>query len=229
VLGKIAALASLILATSLLYHLLSSDAYGITAVRVSGATLSSPAEVEQAAGVRGRNVFGLDRREVVDRLRVLPTIADADARLMPPDVLELRVFERAPFALWRTGGQAFQVDGEGRVLTARPPAGPLLTVVDVDDQPVRPGERVSGEALRTADALRRLLPERLGFTPTEFEYSRRLGIVTQSDFGPKLRFGAGEQLEAKLDALLAVRAHLEATRTRATVIDVRVPDRPFYR
>ena len=71
VVTKMIAMLLLFGASGLLYHVAASDDFRITNVVVTGATLVSPAEIEQAAATNGLNIFWVRQEEVGHRLQAI--------------------------------------------------------------------------------------------------------------------------------------------------------------
>ncbi|HEX2987104.1 MAG TPA: hypothetical protein VHS06_02925, partial [Chloroflexota bacterium] len=46
--------------------------------------------------------------------------------------------------------------------------------------------------------------------------------------GPRILFGDATDLDGKLSSLAAIREHLDSTKTKADVIDLRFKGRPVY-
>jgi hypothetical protein len=98
------------------------------------------------------------------------------------------------------------------------PEGPLAA----------PGERVDPDAVRVArDVGMRL--SALGLPGGQVEYRPSTGVALVAPGAPRVQLGFGDDLDAKLSAYLAIRRHLEQTRTSAQLIDVRFLERPYYR
>ncbi len=61
-----------------------------------------------------------------------------------------------------------------------------------------------------------------------FDYSRSTGLSVPTEAGTRVIFGDASDLDSKLATLVALRQRLEATKTRAEMIDLRFKDRPLY-
>jgi hypothetical protein len=105
----------------------------------------------------------------------------------------------------------------------------LPTIRDVGDQPLQAGSRVDRGALTTMFQLQQLLPRMAGLTPREIEYGSDSGVTIVTDGGPRVRFGEDDNLEWKVNALIAVRRELDREGQRPEVIDLRFRDRPYVR
>ena len=216
-------------ASGLLYHVATSDDFRIGQVVVAGNQLLSTSEIEATAAVHGANIFWLKREEVRQRLQALPAVHSAQVTPYLPNRLEIRIAERRPAAVWQAGAAAFLIDDRGHVLGPARDDRALITIRDLEPTELRPGAVVDAEAVATTARLRTLLPTVARTSPREFEYSRGAGLSAVVDFGPRVRFGDGQDLEWKAHALAAVRRELERSGQRAELIDLRFGDRPYVR
>jgi cell division septal protein FtsQ len=178
------------------------------------------------------------------RLRTLPLVLDASVHAHLPDRVEVRIVERQPVAFWISGDRSYLVDREGVILKpvdaeaqqARACAGqpcdprlaPLPTVAQLDGQPLNAGDRVDASALRSSASLAAILPLS-GIQPLAFEWSAHAGLEVPTREGWRIRFDTARELDRQIRTVVAVREHLGASRTSASLIDVRFGDRPYFR
>jgi cell division septal protein FtsQ len=226
---KLLAVLLLFGASGLLYHVAASDGFRIERVVVIGSQLVSTAEIERSASVTGLNIFWVKEEEVGHRLQAIAAVQSARARTVLPDRLEVRIVERTPVAVWQNGGMSYLVDSEGRVLQATDRSVALPTIRDVGSQPVQVGSRVDRGALSTMFQLQQILPRVAGLTPRELEYGPDTGVTVVTDAGPRVRFGEEDNLEWKVNALIAVRRELDRQGQQPELIDLRFRDRPYVR
>ena len=226
---KLLALCLLFGASGLLYHVAASDGFRIERVVVVGSQLIPSAEIERTAAVAGLNIFWVREEEVGHRLQAIAAVQSARARTVLPDRLEVRIVERTPVAVWQNGGMSYLVDAEGRVLQATERAVSLPVIRDVGSEPLQAGSRVDRGALTTMFQLQQLLPRVAGLTPREVEYGPDTGVTIVPDSGPRVRFGEDDNLEWKVNALIAVRRELDRQGQRPELIDLRFRDRPYVR
>jgi hypothetical protein len=212
-----------------MYDLASSPEFNTTRFSVTGNQLLATAELESLAAANEGNAFWLRRAEIAARLRQLPPVERADVALFLPNAVAVRVKEREPVAIWVTGEMPFLVDREGVVLSERPAPRPLSILRDATNQPLVPGLRVDADAVRTAAQLDGLLSERFGVQERQYQYAPDTGVQVIQAVGPRLVIGSGEQLDWKIASIESIIRHLESTRTRAELIDVRFGDRPYFR
>jgi hypothetical protein len=120
-------------------------------------------------GVRP-NVFRLRTVELVDALRELPAVLEADVDAILPDRLAIRLHEREPILVWQWGDDRMLVDVEG-VMFARlaPTAAPPSSLPLVKDRRARPTPPSEGERL----------------DPVDFEAVRLLAALTPATLGSR--------------------------------------------
>jgi len=229
VMTKMLAVLLLFGASGLLYHVAASDDFRITTVAVIGAQLVPVAEIEQTAAANGLNIFWVRQEEVGQRLQAISAIQSARVSATLPNRLEVRIVERAPVAVWRTGDASFLVDAEGRILRSTDREVNLPMIRDLGTRPIPSGGRVDAKALGTMFRLQQLLPQIATLRPQEFEYSPDTGVTVVVDSGARMRFGLDDDLEWKVAALAAIRRDLDRQGQRPELIDLRYKDRPYVR
>jgi cell division protein FtsQ len=105
--------------------------FEVRAVRVEGRQNMTDAQIAAALGpYEGLSVFAFDTDRARQRLQRNGWVGEAKVMRILPSTLMVELEERAPFALWREGGQSAVVDTDGRILTLAPQAEfPDLPVV----------------------------------------------------------------------------------------------------
>ena len=94
----------------------ASAAFGLQVreVFVVGRTATRPAELRAALGVeRGDPILALSPAVLRDRLMALGWVEQATVRRRLPDVLEIAIVERQPYALWQHRSQLWVIDRKG--------------------------------------------------------------------------------------------------------------------
>jgi hypothetical protein len=228
-------------AAGAVYDVASSERLTVRTVEVQGNALVGREEIENAAAVLGANLFWVNHQDVESRIAQFPAIERVEVEPVLPDKVEIRVVERQPVAQWRTMGQTYLVDRDGRVLLAVPsdPANcddstclavsydNLPIVEQIDGDPVAVGQRVDAHALAASDRLATLLPQ-YGVQPLAFDWSANTGLEIPTQYGWRVRFDGDRNVEQQLVALVAMRDYLARTGQAAQVIDVRFGDRPYF-
>jgi cell division protein FtsQ len=214
---------------ALMWWLTLSPLLDVDAIRVHGATHTGDDAVLAALDVhRGDALLTADVGGAAAALSELPWVATATVRRAWPGTLDVTVVEREPVAaVAARGGGWVVVDRRGRELAVeKEPATELVRIAGHKVTPAL-GDEVT-DALRGALDLAGVLPDSLRPAVPAL-WPQRDGTIEATVALPSggtatARFGAADQLEAKLVSLAAVleRADLAGVR----IIDLRVPSAP---
>lgn len=193
----------------------------VSQVRVTGASGFGSAAVRSALDAAARDMTTLNVDEAALRSAVAryALVRDVKATAHPPHRLDIRVVERVPIGVIRTGGTPTVVADDGTLLRDVPAnALPEIAArVPPGGSRVRDRKTAAKVAVLAAApaALRgRILRVTLG----------RYGLQARLREGLVLRFGDGQRLEAKWRAAQSVMRDPGAA--AATYIDLRIPARP---
>lgn len=127
----------LLLSGAAIYGLAQTIAFTFERVDLHGATLTAPASVDETlADVRRSNLFGLSTRPLVDRLRTLPTVADAAVSVRLPDTLVVSLREREAVLVWQVGERRLLLDAQGNLFArlGDDSAGASATLPVIEDR-----------------------------------------------------------------------------------------------
>jgi cell division protein FtsQ len=213
-----------------LYHVARSPLFGLTAIRVEGASPGVRAAVLAAAGLRlGEPYLGIDAGAVQRRVEALPGVAAARVQRSYPSSLRIVVSERQPTAQVSSAGAYWLVAADGVVVerVAGRRAG-LPYVAGVPLPPaVRPGVRLPPDnplanALTALDRMDPALERQVvGVTAPSID-----GLELGLRGGARVLYGMAEQQAAKDAAVLLIQRKLRAERRQIVQIDVRSPSTP---
>lgn len=212
--------------TLLAYQLLSSPAFRVTRVEVTGQNLLTYGEVVQAAGVLGQNVFSLDRRAVAEAVNTLGTLKSVEVSVALPNAVKITLVEHEPRFVWQAGANSFLVDERGVVLAEGGRQANLPAVREVTGAARKRGDRVNLAALQASAQLAAVWPARLG-KPPACEYDQT-GLTLAGDKW-RAELGDGSDLEAKVMALAAVLDYAKAEGKPLSRVDLRLPERPYFK
>lgn len=221
---KFLALALLIVFAAAIYEFFAGDMFYVSQIAVSGNRLVPVGDVEQAAGIRGWNLFYLNGRDVEAAIKKMPEVKDAQVSIELPDLVQVQVAEREPRFVWQTARGGYWVDDDGIAVRVRFDAPNLLTMKDLDSPAIRPGDRVNPDAFNAAVNLRNLWPD----GPRAFEWSKAHGLMLRDSHGWLVYFGSASQMADKLAALKIVSAQLAKDKHSIDYIDVG-SGLPYYR
>jgi len=221
-------LSVLILASWLLYYSVNYSYFTVREISVTGNRLLDAEQARQAVGALGQNLLLLKTPEIEQSLQRVSVVESAQADLSLPGQLEVTVKERTPVLRWQARDGSFLVDREGVVFSREAPRTAVTLVRDLNGPSLDLGSRVDAGVLSTVTTLEKLLPEQAGLRPPLFDYARGTGVSVPFEGGPRVLFGDAEDLDSKLAALASIQQHLDTTKARAEVIDLRFRGRPTY-
>jgi cell division protein FtsQ len=191
--------------------------FGLTQVSLAGHRYTPDSDILDAVGLgSARTMLTFDSRAAKARVEALPWVERASIERILPDRLEVRVTERAPFAVWSHDGRHSLIDRSGRE----------LAVVPVGAMPTLP--RISGEGAAMAAAA---LFSIVGQRP---DLAARISVaerISGRRWTLRLAGGGSVQLPAQDEAAALDRAlQIAAVQgLEASEIDVRVPGRALVR
>jgi hypothetical protein len=175
--------------TLVLLWLLTDASFRVSeaAVRVSGLVHADEANVRaHLAGLdRSPNAFRVRASEIVSRLRELPEVATATARVSLPGGVAIHVREREPIFAWSDGTETMLVDREGVLfapLDDEEPGVPIVEDGRLTQGPQGPGSRLPAVDLQVMRQLLALTPERIGSRADQLRLrvDEREGYVLES-------------------------------------------------
>ena len=80
------------------------------------------------------NLFLMKTDRYADRLLALPAVTSAEVTVSLPDVIRVRLAERAPLVVWNVGGHRFLVDRTGMLFAPATAGGPGDSLPAVTDR-----------------------------------------------------------------------------------------------
>jgi cell division protein FtsQ len=214
---------------ALMWWLTLSPLLDVDSIRVQGAAHTGDDAVLAALDIhRGDALLTADVGGAAAALSKLPWVATARVRRAWPGTLSVTVVERQPVAaVAARGGGWVVVDRGGRELAVE--KEPAIELVRIAGRkiPVALGEDVA-DALQGALDLAAVLPDSLhaavGALWPQRDGSIEATVALPSGGTATARFGAADQLEAKLVSLAAVLERADLANVR--IIDLRVPAAP---
>lgn len=206
--ARIAGLLLIVLSAGAVFSLVTDGRFNLGAsgatgdVEVSGLGYTDAAAVTEALALSeagGDNVFLLRTTDMRRRLLDLPSVADADVRVVLPHRLIVAITERTAVLRVAHGGATYLLDGEGVVLEQRPATAPPLPDLPlIDDRRVELGIPFEvGVGIDPAEAqamlqIGALTPELVGSAATELAFSADDTdgfVVTAGPYGWRAVFG----------------------------------------
>ncbi|SRR5687767_14373157 len=92
--------------------------YSAQTIRISGLKRQSPDKVLAALGIEpGSALFGFDANMAGELLQNIDWVERAKVRTVFPNILEIDIVEREPFALWQRDGRYYVIDRTGAAMS----------------------------------------------------------------------------------------------------------------
>lgn len=208
----------------LTYQFFATDAFYVYEAKVIGNQLVPAEEIYQHSGLEGISIFWINPAQIETAVASLPNIKEAEVHCGLPDKVTIQVVERQPQVIWQQGEKRYWIDEEGTVLTARGELTGATVIVDLDERPVQPGDRVDPQVIAGAQKLRSLLPELAAV-----QYAPRTGISFQSEQGWPIYLGQGEDMEQKVAIMNALLQEIAAKGVQPQFMDLRFKGSPYYK
>lgn len=192
---------------------------------IEGNTLVSTDEIYQASLLEGMSIFYVCPADVVKNIRkAIPGVVGVHVKCQLPNRVHISIREQDVHFIWHTAGAAFLVDDEGLVLKMYDGRdGSLITIRDLDNRPLKPGDHVERVPLSTASRLRELLPG-----VKTFEYAQAIGIILTDARGWRVYFGDDQRLSEKVATMYAMLDKLAKEGRAVRLIDLRFVSSPYY-
>ena len=208
----------------LTYLLFATEAFYVYEARVVGNQLVSAEEIYQNSGLEEMSIFWINPAQIEADIANLPNIKEAGVRCGLPNRVIIEVVERQPQIIWQQREKRYWIDEEGIVLPSRGELAEATVIVDLDEHPIQPGDRVDPQVIAGAQQLRSLLPEL-----TTVQYASHTGISFQSEQGWSIYLGQGEDIEQKVAIMKAMLQEITAKGIQPQFIDLRFKGSPYYR
>lgn len=207
------------------YYAAGWQGFRLKRVVVEGAVVVPRAEIISRAAIDGRrNLWLQPMSAAADRIKAIPYVDDVRIRRSLPATVSIFVSERKPFALVGSGGERLIIDRRLRVLqfADRDPALPVLAV---RMPPVKPGQVVGDERLRTLARDVETL-ERAHLAARDLSYDRLGDLLVRLYDGVLVKFGDDSTLQAKASLVEPILSQTQREGKRVRAIDLRAPRTP---
>jgi cell division protein FtsQ len=193
--------------------LVTGDALRVQAIDISGARVTDPYLVAEAAAVGGDSMLNVDLDTAVAAIAALPAVKSVTVERNWPQGVDISIEEHQAWGQWQSAGRVFVIDREGQVLDAyRPAPQGAPTIIDLA-APSDEGVRRIGDP-DTVQLVARLLDERVfesaGMQPSAWVFQRDRGLTVLAQDGPDAVFGDSSNYEFKVQAFEQVLRELRA-------------------
>jgi cell division septal protein FtsQ len=249
---RLLAAVAAVAAVAALVALVNGPWLRVRAVTWEGGTYTLAVDVEDVlAGAQGSSILAVDTRAVAQRLRDLPSVADAAVTASLTGELRASVVEREVALVWETARGRLLAAADGTIFAALPTDGDLpaslATVPRVaDDRPagrrLHIGDQIPRSVLETTLRVVALDPSALGSRTTALavrlddEFGFRL---VSAEAGWEVALGVygtdpretSAEAAARLESQVTAVRTLFASRPEAEIgwVDVRNPGKVYFR
>lgn len=199
---------------------LVSDEFSVHTVVVEGNNVAYADSIVIASDALGQPIFRLDTDDVARRVAAHPAVASAEVRAEFPNRIVVNLRERIPVLSWQVADRSVLIDEHGWVISEGVD-DTLPVIVQEDGVLPSPGQKVPVEFVQTAQ----IVVAELGEELTMLEYDLVSGLTVHLSDGRSVEFGEIDRIPLKLAVVDAVLDQSEPW----TELDVREPDRPYYR
>ncbi len=202
-------------------------------------------------GIKGQDIFLLDRDALVTRLEALPSVASASLGIELPGTVQVEVQERAPVLLWQAGKTTFALAQDGTVIAPQNDLGGtehLAVVVDARHSAgqIHPGTRFNTADIILAEQVFEQAPGIEGVAPFSLRYVDSISegghlvpanlagsgsFVIASANGWQAYLGDSQNSATLATRLLELQQILQLARQKnmqIATIDLRFSQRPTY-
>lgn len=212
------------------YILARSSLFEVREIRVTGNSSLAREQIVAVSGINpGQNIFKLDLKESMEKLRVIPLIKNVSMSRDLPAAVEIRVEERKPCALLPVESGFIQVDREGVCLQRGDIAAnqfPVITGVNFS-QPA-PGQQIESESLDKALTVIKELPPALLPQLSEININGEQAVVYTLD-GIQCHLGTVKDLKRKGDVFINVLNELKTKGKKIEYIDLSYTGSPVVK
>jgi cell division septal protein FtsQ len=220
---KLVALALILLATTALLAFFNTDLFYVFDFQITGLKYLSSAEVERASGIAGYNIFFIESQAVERALSRMPEVKSVRVTSSLPNRVVIEVEERQPQVTWLRGSESYWVGADDIAFRARMNLPKQVTLRDLDQSPVKLGQKVSADGMAATRALRDAWPD----APRVLEWSASRGLAFDDEHGWKIYLGDAIEMAGKVASYRALASQLTAQNIKIRFIDLSKGD-PYY-
>ena len=198
--GKISLLLLLIIVC--IYLFLHSSIFNINKVYVSGQKKVTSDEVKALAGITpGENLFKINRDLIEKSVKIHPMVKSAQLTRHLPHTVEIKIEERASWAVVPYEDLFLLVDDEGHCLDKlnKLPDG-NIPIITMEKMPTRVnlGQTVNQEAIKMIKAVWKSIDAQDRSNISQFHYiNSQKSLLIYTMEGTEVRYGKLERVEEK--------------------------------
>lgn len=212
----------------------SSSAFAVQKLKVLGTRRLSEGEVEALLdGLKGRNIVTTPLEMWRQRLLASPWVREASLRRALPATIEVRIAERLPMAVARSGDSLLLIDDQGTVVDEFGPRYRALDLPIVEGlmerngkaAPAPDGDRVALVAATLASLREASLLERV--SQVDVSDGRNVAVTLNDD--PAVLLLGRERFAERVQAYLEMDDRLTRMVEQVASVDLRFDNRVYVR
>jgi cell division septal protein FtsQ len=213
--SQVITLGLIVVLAALLFFVFNTDTFYVYEFQITGTRFLTAAEIQQASGIMGYHILFIDANSVQRALASLPEIKSVKVASRLPNWVSVNIVERKPEITWLRGNEVHWVDLEGIGFRARTNLTDLSVIRDLDQKPIKYGEKIHPRAVDAFWAFRAAYPD----GPRSFEWSNARGLAYTDERGWKIYLGDANDMALKVARLRALVPQLVAQNARIRFID----------
>ncbi len=222
-LPKLVALALALVDIILLISYFNADQFYVSEPELRGSKYMAAADVLPASGAIGYNIFFVEPNQVARAISALPEVKSVSVGTSIPNRVVISVKEREPKLIWQRGAETYWVDDEGVALRVKAELTNLPIVRDLDQTPVKIGQKAPVAGTAAALGLR----ENWTDAPRMLEWSNARGISFTNERGWKVYLGDAADMQGKMAKYRACVAMLVQQQIQIKFLDLGKGE-PYY-
>lgn len=206
------------------YAIPRTPALQVQMVEVEGVQALSAEDVIAETGLLGHSIFLVRSGPIERRLEQHPYVARATVEHGLNSTVHVRIVERTPRLVWKSGGEMYVIDDSGVVLekVTRRPRLPMLETAE--EVTLVPGARIDTARVSFVLGLFSGLPVDVRPVTEKLVYRPESGYELVSTAGWSAIVGDESQVGVKAAVLRQV-----LTKPGVQFVDVSAPGNPYYR
>ena len=211
----------------------SGAAFAVVRFRAIGNSRLSEGEVEGLLdGLKGRNIVTTPLEPWRQRLLASPWVREASLRRALPGTIEVRITERVPMAVARSGDSLLLIDEQGAIVDEFGPRYRALDLPIIEGLMERDGKEAVADEVRVAlvsEALVSLRDARLlgRVSQIDVRNARNVAVMLMDD--PVLLYLGRERFGERVQGYLDMKDRLARMVEQVESVDLRFENRVYVR
>ena len=199
-------------------------------IDVEGIDLTPLHQIQEIAPQMGKWMPTLKTKIVSSAINELPMVKSVQIIREWPDTVRIIVTELEPRIVWEQAGENYLISETGIVIQAlRKTKISLPKVIGTSKFPLKPGEKVNVEAVKTAIQIPKLIFDSLNTEVTEISNLPGVGIRIKTSDGKYLLIQNAKNLELQIIIWKQIIIQAKIKKIEYTEVDLRFQNHPVLR